>query len=211
MESKVNELSESENPYWHSVGQTHSIDLDGVRQVCLEIYNIFAASGALAGEFEFADGDGDVGYPALRALHHAYAEPRALELILRLAMLVRTYDDIMGQSEISEAYAKHVEVTSGEDYIGDLEGGTLSLREACNKIIHAQEIRPIYDDVERDGEDGSIKKIWHLRGEIELGGMLHKKKWSAVLYVPPFLEIVLDRIAFGWEGTSDESAPEREG
>jgi len=42
------------------------------------------------------------------------------------------------------------------------------------------------------------QKLWHLSGEIELAGTQGNKNWTAVLYVRPFLETVLDRIAFGW-------------
>jgi hypothetical protein len=96
-------------------------------------------------------------------LHHEVAEPLALQRLLQLCMLVRTYDDVMSQSKHSDSYAKHATATSGEDDIGNLDGGTLSLREACNKVIHAREIRPIYDDVIR-GVEGQEEpqKLWHL-------------------------------------------------
>ena len=170
-----------------------------MRGLCFEIFNIFAASGALAGQFEFADDDDVAANSSLMKLHNELAERRALELLLRLSMLVRTYDDIMMQSEHAEIYAAHAAKTSGEDYIGTLDTGELTLREACNKIIHAREVRPIYDDVQRDIEEGKEpERVWHLRGEIERMGYQNKKEWNAVVYVPPFLEIVLDRIEFGW-------------
>ena len=92
---------------------------------------------------------------------------------------------------------KHAGETSGEDEIGTLDDGALTLREACNKFIHAQEVRAIYEKVTREEDEQELRR-WYLTGEIELTGTLGKKSWNAVLYVPPFLETVLDRIGFGW-------------
>jgi hypothetical protein len=194
----MSDLPDGENPYWHSEGQTHSVDLAAVRRICFEVFNIFTASASLVEGLEFVDEGEEPEYPSLLSLHHEMAEPRAMEQLLRLAMLVRTYDDIMNESDDADGYAKHAKETAGEDYIGTLDTGRFNLREACNKIIHAREVRPIYDDVEYQSADGKKTKAWHLRGEIEFAGAFNKKEWNAVLYVPHFLEIALDRVSFGW-------------
>jgi hypothetical protein len=41
-----------DNPYWHSEGQVHPIDLSALRALCFEIFNLFAANRALVHEFE---------------------------------------------------------------------------------------------------------------------------------------------------------------
>ena len=195
----MSDLPPEGNPYWHSAGQPHRIDLDSVRAMCFELYNIFAASGALAGQFEFAQEGEEFEHPSLLRLHHELAEKRAGALLLTIAMLVRTYDDIMGGHDPAPGYAEHSQETSGLDLIGTIDTGPFGLREACNKIIHAAEVRPVYDSSERDRPaPGTSDRVWALRGEIELAGTLNKRQWNAVLYVPPFLEIVLDRLAFGW-------------
>jgi len=187
-----------ESPYWHSDGQPHRVDLDKRRLLCFEIFNIFTANGALAREFEASDDSEDPSEPSISKLHHEFAEISALEKLLQLRMVLRTYDDIMSQSEHAQRYAVHVKATSGEDSIGHLDGGRLSLREACNKVIHAREVRPGYDSVERawDGKD-EIEKVWHLDGEIELTGTLNKKAWNATLYVRLFRSIGARALAHG--------------
>lgn len=176
----MTEVTAEDNPYWHSEGQSHPIDIEAIRSLCFEIFNIFAASAAIAGELEFADEDDDPSNSSLLQLHHEVAEKRALELLLRLCMLVRTYDDVMSQSKHAESYTKHAEQTNGDGELGALDGGQLSLREACNKVIHAREVRPIYDDVTRDAEgEEESKSLWHLSGEIELNGTQNKKAWEA--------------------------------
>ena len=48
-------------------------------------------------------------------LHQELAEELILEKLLRLCMLLRTYDDIVGRSPHAERYAEHVKRTSGDD------------------------------------------------------------------------------------------------
>jgi hypothetical protein len=79
-------------------------------------------------------------------LHQELAFKKASELLLQLALLVRTYDDQMKSSDDSEKYLEFSKVNDSGDYIGILQGADkFYLREACNKIIHAQEVRPIYE------------------------------------------------------------------
>lgn len=47
-------------------------------------------------------------------------------------------------NDVYVGYRSHAAATNGEDHIGDLDGTSLTLREACNKIIHAVDFRPIY-------------------------------------------------------------------
>jgi len=74
--------------------------------------------------------------------------------------------------------------------------GDFRLREACNKIIHATDFRPVYEHVDREIEGREPQQVWHLDGQIELTGAQGKKEWEAVLFVQSFLEIVLDRLEF---------------
>jgi hypothetical protein len=139
------------NPYWSSQGQAHPISIDQIRKLCFEIANIVAASGELAGE----SGDiepGDEGIPESRIfqLHHELAEKELCGKLPQLAVLVRTFDDIASSSAKGDEYKEHAKQTSGENEVGHLavddEATSFNLREACNKIIHAQEIRAVYDD-----------------------------------------------------------------
>ncbi len=70
------------------------------------------------------------------------------------------------------------------------------MREACNKIIHAIDLRPIYDHSDREVGENARNRVWYMTGEIEIGGMKGREQWSVVLHVEVFLEMVLDRIAF---------------
>lgn len=182
-----------ENPYQRAEIKPHHLDLVEVRLACFDAYNIVTASQALGGEHEMKDGDDDAGLSTLFKLHHELAESRLSTLLLRVALMLRTFDDIMRDKE---GYEAHAAATSGENFIGDLDGEPLSLREACNKIIHAVDFRPVYSMAERQEADETYSRVWYMTGEVEIGGMRGAHQWAVLLFVPPFLELVLDRIAF---------------
>ncbi len=78
-------------------------------------------------------------------------------------------------------------------FIGVLDGdGDFRLREACNKIIHATDFRPVYEHADREIVGGEPQRVWHLDGQIELAGVQGKRNWEVVLFVEQFLEVVLD-------------------
>jgi hypothetical protein len=192
-----------DNPYWFTQGRTHNIDLGTIKRMCFELLNIVCAGRVLTESFKElekeleAEAAGEERKPdpidmRLHALHVELAEDQISDLLLQISLLVRTYDDILKNSDSSEAYAKHIAKTRGDNYVGTLSGGELNLREACNKIIHATEIRSLYDRIEDD-------KIWFVSGEVELSGRFQNgRPWQAVIYIEPFVEIVLDRIEFGY-------------
>lgn len=184
-----------ENPYQKAEIKPHYLAPAMAEALCFDIFNVISASQSFAGIFEASEADEDDPYPSLSALHHKLAEPRLSLMLLQLAVFVRTFDDVMSAGAASERYAQHAAATDGGDALGHLDGNRLNLREACNKIIHAADVRPVYEHTDREGVPGDAQ-AWHLTGEIELKGSRGTQEWNATLYVEPFLEIVLDRIAF---------------
>ena len=196
-----------DNPYWTSDGQEHYVNLNSIKSLCFEICNIFEASKSLANEMtasEYADEEvAKIENIPLMALHQELAFKKSSELLLQIALLVRTYDDQMANSEKSVEYKKFAEKNDSGGYIGVLDGkDKFYLREACNKIIHAQEVRPLYERADQyviESENSELgQDIWYLTGEIELSGKFNRKEWEAVVYTQPFLETVLVLIQFGY-------------
>lgn len=182
-----------ENPYHRTEVKPHHLDLDEVRLACFDAYNIVTASQALGGEHESNYDDDDAELSTLFKLHLELAEGRLSQLLLRVALMLRTFDDIMRDVP---GYDAHVALTSGKNLIGEIDGEPLSLREACNKIIHAADFRPVYESAYREQPDETYSRVWYMTGEVEIGGMRGEHQWEVLLFVPPFLELVLDRIAF---------------
>lgn len=177
-----------ENPYHHEYQKPHYLDRDNVEQMCFDIFNIQAASRELASQAEYAASEGEEFQSSIFDLHHRLAEKRLSQLMLSLAVLMRTFDDLMNDSERAAEYKEFVREKTAGLNIGEIGDADLTLRNACNKIIHAKDFRPVYDKDE--------EKYWFMDGRIELYGELSRVEWEAVVNVAEFLEAVIDVIQF---------------
>jgi hypothetical protein len=188
------------NPYWLTAGQGHHLDLQAMRVLCFDIHNIVAASSTLIGSLEFAEPEELKVESPLRRQHYELSEPLLSNRLLHLAIMLRTYDDMMRANDPSGSYAAHAEATSGLAFIGGLSGRLdtpLSLREACNKIIHARTVRPLYERVDNENETANGDPVgWRLTGEVELTGVQSGESWSADLFLQEFLETILERLSY---------------
>ncbi len=202
-----------DNPYWSSEEQVHPIDPEEIRVLCFDLCNIFVASRGYAESFEHLELDEEremrVSDLSTYELHLKYAFPRASHMLLRIALLVRLFDDQMKQSEHRESYLRFIESDDG-NYAGVLhpEDPTrpFGLRGQCNKILHAESIRPLFERWDRSHTEESIalrldQDIWYLNGEVELEGSDKGQSWEAVLHIEPFVELVLERVGFSPSST----------
>lgn len=187
------------NPYWHPEIKPHQTDRSEIRRLCFEIVSIVLASIGRQGQgdIDFEDGDGFV-ISRLDNLCHEISEAEISKRLLWLALIVRTFDETMGQSDEDGAYRAHRDRCEESAEFGTVfegkEGTTQKVRECCNKIIHALDFRPTYDS---DDERESSNCRWGMTGEIELEGIQGGKSWSISLWIIPFLEGVLALIEFG--------------
>lgn len=195
-----------DNPYWESHGQEHYVSLDTIKSLCFELTNIYEASKSLSEQMtasEYVDEEpAKVEDFPLVELHQEMAFKKSSELLLQLALLVRTYDDQMKSSKESERYIEFARANDTGDYIGSLGGKRkFYLREGCNKVIHAQEVRPLYERATQyafaSNNDELGQDLWCLTGEIELSGTFKGKQWEAVLHLQPFLETILGLVKYG--------------
>ena len=144
-----------DNPYWKAGTKPHYLDREAVRIKCFDAFNIITASASLGSRYEVMESEGDVEPSTMFKLHLRLAEQRLSQLLLEIAVFVRTFDDFMS-SLAPEAYQRFSVETDGADFIGVLDGnGNLRLREACNKIIHATDFRPVYDSADRELAGGN--------------------------------------------------------
>lgn len=183
------------NPYWYPENKPHQTDRSEIRRLCFEIASIVLASIGRQGQGE--DDDGIV-ISKLDTLCHEMSGAELSKRLLWLALIVRTFDETMEQSDEDGSYSAHrgrcEEFAEFGAVFEGKEGTTQKIRECCNKIIHALDFRPIYDS--EDAREASNCR-WGMTGEIELGGVQGGKSWSISLWTIPFLEGVLDLIEFG--------------
>jgi hypothetical protein len=193
------------NPYWDEHYKPHSVDPDEIRSLCLRAFQIVMSSQGVASLYDHSDDSDDedpkaaapeddaeeIEIPLLFALYRENSERMLSETLLKMAIFVRTLEDQVLGTEASERFKDFLAALNGEDGFGTVfdgpEGLVLTLRECCNKIIHAEDFRPVYD---KDGAS-DVPGGWAMDGQLELEGRHGKKEWKVAIYLIDFLEAVL--------------------
>lgn len=124
-------------------------------------------------------------FDSLVSLREQFVEDELVHTVIQLAVMNRTQMDHMSgpRSDPSELSFRPVERTCGmltEDALADGGEISLSFREACNKIIHAEHIVVETDDT----GDGAFPALPHT---VILRGTKNRNAWQALLNVPEFL------------------------
>ncbi len=191
------------NPYWNEHYKPHSVDPDEIRSLCLRAFQIVMSSQGVASLYDHSD-DSDledpkaepeeadeIEIPLLFELYRGNSERLLSETLLKLAIFVRTLEDQVQGTDASERFKTFLAELNSEDGFGTVfegpEGLVMSLRECCNKVIHAEDFRPVY---EKDGAS-DVPGGWAMDGQLELEGKLGKKEWKVAIYLIDFLEAVL--------------------
>ena len=143
--------------------------------------------------------------------------PRELtRLLLSVAIAIRTLDDQMEHLSIENADRKKYVLARDHANAQHLcmMFDEMSLREVCNKIIHATVVEPhTQEGVESHQYDEYMWEAWqqnydeagstesdrpepipweHLSGKVRLGGKQFGKQWWHLLEIPTFVSAVFD-------------------
>lgn len=182
-----------ENPYWHPEEKRHVVNGDDVRDLAFDIFNIIRASAALKAESALRQAEDEEVEPnSIEQVHYDRAEYHFSSKLLRIAVLMRTLDDYWSDWG-HEDYLEELKKINEEAGVGTLEinerSGDLTLRDAFNKIIHATDVRPVY---EKDDDSEGDAVCWGMDGQLELTGKHHGNEWKATIFVESFLDAVID-------------------
>jgi hypothetical protein len=199
-----------ENPYWHDEFKPHLIDRVEIRLLCFEIDSIVAGSMSRQGSGMDLEQDESPEFSILDQLCFRMAESELSKRLLRLALLVRTFDDTMSRSEDPSPYDMHRKrIEEDHSDFGAVHQGpentTKTLRECSNKIVHAEDLRPVYD-TEDDRADPNA--MWGMDGTLELYGKRSCEPWHITIYLRSYLEGVLELIQFGESERQTAAEPE---
>jgi hypothetical protein len=187
-----------QNPYWHAKFKPHQIDRSEIRLLCFEIRSIVDASKNRHGSGLAVDNDEVHIFSILDLLCFEMAEAELSKRLLRLALMVRTFDDTIIRSDKAGDYLicrSRIEQNHGS-FGAVFEGNeniTNQIRECSNKIIHAEDVRPVYH-TEDDRDDPEA--MWGMDGTLELEGVLGRAPWKIAIYLDLYLEGVLELILF---------------
>jgi hypothetical protein len=185
------------NPYWHEYEKRHVFDAAEVIHLCRIGFNTILATRNLPVLWNAEDLEEGENphweYPLLVFHHQNTAEMDLSGILLKLAVAYRALDDQLKdiqpfkdfKADQYSAFGSFLLVYSDDEITG-------SLRECCNKIIHADDIRPVYSNNDEE-ED---KTVWYMTNTIELTGTRGKKEWSVSLDVLVFFEAMLETIQY---------------
>lgn len=180
------------NPYWHPDEKNHVVDPYEVLELAVDVFNIVRSSMSMQSDGADKDIDEDYEPTPIEQAHYDWAESQLSRKLLRISVLLRTLDDYLSDRRHKD-YIKLVSQLNKESNFGTLDikkkSTDLKFREVLNKIIHAADIRPVYET-----EDASDDKQarWGMDGQLELTGKYRKDKWIAVVYLVPFLDSVVE-------------------
>lgn len=133
----------------------------------------------------FAEYGEDYDYDRVRELQQEYEESEIVRLLVNIAVMARIVDDR------NEPFPEQFRIQCGK-LIVDLSEPTklepLSLREACNKIIHAKEFNWDIEQLKNE-DDLPYPTTRYLAPRIYLYGAHGTNNWKAILEVSKFVRL----------------------
>jgi hypothetical protein len=126
-----------ESLYWQTEGQGHYLDLSSLKLICFELLNLIEASRAVVQRFDDMEAEEerrfDTKTQPLIALHIELSDVQLRKHLLQLALFVRTYDDLMRDSEYTKAYTEHASKFDGDDALGWIAASFIGRIPTINK------------------------------------------------------------------------------
>ena len=185
-------MSARENPYWQEGFKNHIVDKPLFIRSLLSVNSLIIASRYYVSDHYAACEEAEESYDPDDNLtlvyHHKNSERIITDLLLSIAVSMRTADDVAKSNPDSDVYCQFSDVV-GERCI-NMENPTL--RRACNKIIHAADLRFIYER-----NDDHDHELWYMTGEIELTSYnSDRSPWQYNLYATEFVEACFEWLEF---------------
>jgi hypothetical protein len=134
----------------------------------------------------------------LKALDARFIFQETSTLLLEVAILFRSLDDqlkISANPDKRDNYLKKVASTNDIYYFDIID--KLSIRECCNKIIHATIFEPLVieglrahtKDYAAFYGDDDKEIVWHhFSGNVRIAGTYNNNDWAYIISVPEFVE-----------------------
>jgi hypothetical protein len=187
----------------------HRLDIDSIHQNSFLLLNIAYGAKEFAQSHHLSDSSDEdpingryyVGW--LRFVLSDKLVDTAIKTRIMLDM-VRAQEELYKSDDDGEAIDSRKldkEICSSYNIASASDGETPTIRECCNKIIHAIHIQPLYEDGEDDhhlDEESDKKRGWkYWSGSMDLSGLKSDEEWHFELHVSEFctaLEELVSRL-----------------
>ena len=164
-------MAETENQSFY---KHLEFDKQNLRLDLFRLLSYFAGSSKIhqLPQDKYIEGDGrEIVLQSFQHLENEYLQKEAGRILLQSAVFTRL---ILDESE-ADPEEQPIRPSGFLEQSGKL--GPLSLREACNKIVHSKSI-----NFDRFTADGHYEPFVHLYGSTQNG-----KEWKATLHIVPFV------------------------
>jgi hypothetical protein len=165
----------------------HSINADEINQSIFVLQNFCFASHAFCKKYEISEYS-EVEKEFTWDYYYGWLRALVSEHLLQCAIKIRVLQDVVRENDEEVNLAELEAQARGNLVLGSLHGdkNILTVREACNKIIHAVEVslewKPI--DHEKDIHEDEATHFWS--GIVKLRGKKGNSNWELSLDVEEF-------------------------
>lgn len=178
----------------------HSINTDEINQSVFILQNLCFASHAFCKKYEideYSESEKEFNWD----YYYGLLRPLVSEHLLQCAIKFRVLQDVVRENDEEINFADLDGYACNDLILGILNGDNsmLTVREACNKIIHATEISLDWTPIDNkaDIDEGKASYFWS--GIVKLRGKKGNSKWELSLHIEDFC-IALSRLLSILEG-----------
>lgn len=157
---------------------SHAIDFDALDEKLFLLQQIVLASERYCEERNVG-GESDVG-DAEHDVYWGWVKTIVSNYLLECAIKTRVFQDYLVDSRFTHDFAKIDEESRKGIDLGEVRKGNfdVTVRETCNKIIHATRVVLVWSEKKFEGE---TIKYW--KGSFELNGTKGAEPWQLELHV----------------------------
>jgi hypothetical protein len=192
----------------------HRVDIDSIHQNSFLLLNIAYGAKEFARTHDLASDDD---YPITGGYYVGWLKFTLSEKLIDTAIKTRIILDMVraeekqyeagGEKYVVDSRDLDKKISSKYNIAGVVEGDAeITVRECCNKIIHALDIQPIYEGGDDDhflDEESEAKREWkYWGGSLDLSGLKGQEEWHFELHVSDFCT-ALEELVSELEGSVD--------
>jgi hypothetical protein len=175
----------------------HRIDIDGISENLFILQNLSLASRSFCEKYrinQYSEEESEFDW----YYYLGWLKSIVSEKLIDCAIKVRILQDFLREEDEEIDFADLDQRACSDLVLGQFHAGSdpLTLREACNKIIHATKVNLVWKDVASGAEDereADEDRPEYWNGSVMLEGSKGNKEWKLELYVVDFC-IALERL-----------------
>ena len=175
----------------------HRIDIAAISENLFILQNLSLASRTFCEKYRinrYSEGESEFDW----YYYLGWLKSIVSEKLIECAIKVRILQDLLREEDEEIDFADLDQRACSGLALGQFHLGSdpLTLREACNKSLHATEVNLVWEDVASEGEDereADEDRPEYWNGSVMLEGTKGNREWKLELYIVNFC-IALDRL-----------------